>query len=533
MSVVNQKNGLDNFYEVIQQAAQNWGDKTALIFDDTNEKYSFNEVKERAEHYASILTGLGIKKGDKVALMMPNISSFPFSWLGLGLIGGVTVPLNYRYQAFDAKYQINHSEAKLVITTNEKVEMLNSLRTKREASFTLITVDEENNEADGYLPNLMQKFSNTYKYDRNIFSETLMNIQYTSGTTGKPKGCMLTQKYWINIGEKIADKSLIGIHNEDILLTSQPFYYMDPQWNTMAALVNGSTLVILDRFSPSVFWKKVYDYGVTFFYVLGNMPILLLKMPESFEEKNHKVRFIGCSAIPSHLHEQIEKRWNVPWHEVFGMTETGYDISMRVHEHDAYVGTGALGRPATDREVRIVKSDGQLAERGELGEMVFRGKGMMDGYFKNEEATNEVFRNGWFHTGDIAYMNEDGIIFYGGRVKDMIRRSGENIAAAEVEEVIMLNDQVRIAACTAVEDEIRGEEVKAHVVPTDESVDKDKLIEQLIAHCTNHLASFKVPRYWEIRSDMPITPSERIAKHQLADNPYDYYDRVSEEWVKK
>src|SRR5690625_6335357 len=113
MTVVDQKNGLDNFYEVIQQAAQNWGDKTALIFDDMNEKYSFNEVKERAEHYASILTGLGIKKGNKVALMMPHLSSFPFSLLGLGWIGGVTVPLNNRYQAFDAQNQINHSEATL------------------------------------------------------------------------------------------------------------------------------------------------------------------------------------------------------------------------------------------------------------------------------------------------------------------------------------------------------------------------------------------------------------------------------------
>ncbi len=532
MTRTNQRTELDNVYQVMEQAANRWGDKTALIFDDTNEKYTFHEVKERAEHYASVLVGLGIEKGDKVVLMMPNVSSFPFSWLGLGLIGGVTIPLNYRYQAFDAKYQINHSEAKLVMTTYEKVDMLHSLRESDEASFMLITIDEKHDNADGFLSDLFNDFPNHYEYKRHIFSETLMNIQYTSGTTGKPKGCMLSQKYWINIGEKIADKTLIGINEDDILLTSQPFYYMDPQWNTMATLVNGSTLVVLDRFSPSSFWKKVYDYGVTFFYVLGNMPILLLKMPESFEEKNHQVRFIGCSAIPAYLHEEIERRWSVPWYEVFGMTETGYDISMRIHEHDQYVGTDALGRPATDREVRIINSEGEFATRGELGEMAFRGKGMMDGYFKDHEATNKVFRNGWFHTGDIAYMNEDGIVFYGGRVKDMIRRSGENIAAAEVEEVIMLNDKVQIAACTAVEDEIRGEEVKAHIVPGEETADRDELIAQLISHCTNHLASFKVPRYWEIREDMPITPSERIAKHQLKDDQYEYYDRVSEKWVK-
>lgn len=214
------------------------------------------------------------------------------------------------------------------------------------------------------------------------YPETLMNIQYTSGTTGKPKGCMLSQKYWINIGEKIANPHLIGITEDDILLTSQPFYYMDPQWNTMASLVNGATLVVLDRFSPSVFWEKIRQYKVTFFYVLGNMPVLLLKMPKTEDDKNHHVRFIGCSAIPAHLHQEIEERWGVKWYEVFGMTETGYDISMRVDEHEKYVGTNALGRPATDREVRIVDENGNVVPRGEIGEMVFRGKGMMDGYYK-------------------------------------------------------------------------------------------------------------------------------------------------------
>lgn len=522
---------LPNIHNVLHHAVVNWGDKTAMIFDETNEVYSFAEVKEHAEKYAAVFQKLGVQIGDKVALMLQNVSAFPFSWLANGLIGATTVPLNYRYQIFDARYVLAHSETKLVITTAEKVAMLEEIRQEKEHSFLIITTDEPHAAADAFLSDLLSENVDAFTSENNTYPETLMNIQYTSGTTGKPKGCMLSQKYWINIGEKIANSALIGITDEDILLTSQPFYYMDPQWNTMVALVNGATLIILDHFSPSVFWEKVRKYKVTFFYVLGNMPVLLLKMPESPDDKNHHVRFIGCSAIPAHLHQEMEARWGVPWYEVFGMTETGYDLSMRVEEHDKYVSTHALGRPAIDREVRIMNEAGEFVPRGEVGEMVFRGKGMMDGYFKNEAATNEAFRFGWFHTGDLAYMDEDGVVFYVGRVKDMIRRSGENIAAAEVEEVLMLHDTVKIAAVAPVEDEIRGEEVKAYIVPKYKVENEEQFFLDLIEHSIENLAAFKVPRYWEVRSDLPRTPSERIAKHRLKEEKFAFYDRIEECWL--
>lgn len=519
-----------NILNVLSFAADNWGDKTAIIFDETNEDYSFNEVKAYAEKYAVIFRKLGIQPGDKVALMLENVSAFPFSWLANGLIGATTVPLNYRYQIFDARYVLAHSESKLVVTTAEKVAILKEVRQEKDLDFLIVTIDKEHHAADHFLPQLLSDTTDPFTYDNTTYPETLMNIQYTSGTTGKPKGCMLSQKYWINIGEKIAHSSLIGITDSDILLTSQPFYYMDPQWNTMVALVNGATLVILDHFSPSIFWEKIRQYKVTFFYVLGNMPVLLLKMPVSPDDKNHHVRFIGCSAIPAHLHQEMEARWGVPWYEVFGMTETGYDLSMRVEEHDKYIGTHALGRPAIDREVRIMNEAGEFVPRGEVGEMVFRGKGMMDGYFKNEAATNEAFRFGWFHTGDLAYMDKDGVVFYVGRVKDMIRRSGENIAAAEVEEVLMLHDTVKMAAVTPVEDEIRGEEVKAYIVPKKSVDNTEQFFLDLIEHSIENLAAFKVPRYWEIRTDLPRTPSERIAKHRLKEEKFTFYDRIEKCW---
>lgn len=520
-----------NFQEVLTRAATRWGGKTSLIFDETNESYTFEEVKAKAYDYATVLEKLGVKKSDKVGLMLQNVSAFPFTWLAIGLLGATAVPLNYRYQSFDAKYVIEHSEAKLIVTTAEKVAMLHQIRKDDQDSFRIMTVDEKYPNADSFLQEMLEESLHPYVYQNNTYPETLINIQYTSGTTGKPKGCMLSQKYWINIGEKISNKELIGISEKDVLLTSQPFYYMDPQWNLMASLVNGASLVVLDRFSPSSFWQKVREHKVTFFYVLGNMPVLLLKMPPSEDDKNHHVRFVGCSAIPPQLHKEIEDRWGVKWYEVFGMTETGYDISMRRDDHDKYRGTGALGKPAIDREVRIINEDGETVPRGEVGQMVFRGKGLMDGYFKNMEATKAAFECGWFHTGDLAYMDEDGMIYYAGRLKDMIRRSGENIAAAEVEEVLMLHENVQTAACTPEADEIRGEEVKAYIITKHPVKDKEVFIKELVKHANKHLAAFKVPRYWEFRTEFPITPSERIAKHRLNEAENKYYDVIEQNWI--
>lgn len=521
----------NTFYDVLDKAANKWPNKPALIFDSPQKEVTYLELKEQVEKMALLLKKYGIQKGDKLAVMLPNILEFPVTWLALGLIGGVMVPLNTRYQTFDAAYLLQHSETQVVITSSEHLPVLQEIQAEYKLDYQIITVDNKEQKADGYLPHLLAEIKGEFVKEA-IYGEDLINIQYTSGTTGKPKGCMLTQNYWINIAKKVADKEMIHITENDRLLTSQPFYYMDPQWNTMASLVNGSSLVVLDRFSPSVFWKKVREYEISFFYCLGNMPALLLKMPVDPQEKDHKLRFIGCSAVPKAFHQKLEDRFNVSWHEVFGMTETGYDISMRKADYQKYIGTNAIGKPAIDREVRIMDADNHFLARGEKGEIVLRGKGMMNGYYKNPQATKEIFDMGWFHTGDLGRINQEGIVFYEGRKKDMIRRSGENISASEVEEVILQSPLVTLAACVPAADDLRGEEIKVYLKVKD--LDDRTLIPQLIAHTQNKLASFKVPRYWVIINEFPLTPSERIAKHKLADaETIKFYDLKTDSWSKQ
>ncbi|RNB79744.1 acyl-CoA synthetase [Brevibacillus fluminis] len=523
-----------NFRALLENAAQKWGDRYALIFDNTGEKITFKEMYEQTGKISSVFHHLGIQKNDKIGLMLPNIPKFPLTWLSIGSIGAVMVPINFTYQSYDAGYILDHSEARLVVTTSEKVDMLYNIRQENRLSYKIMTVDAPNDLGDYYFLDVMQSLS-TYQFPKTpVFSDSVVNIQYTSGTTGRPKGCMLSHYYWMNIGIKASQASFFGLDENDILLTAQPYYYIDPQWNTIVSLVTGATLVVLERFRPSLFWEKVREYHVTFFYCLGSMPALLLKMPESEVERNHSVRFVGCSAIPPTLHHQLETRWGVKWFEIFGMTETGYDLTMTTEEHDQYIGTGALGRPAFGREARVVDDHDLSVDRGKVGELVIRGIGMMDGYYKNEEATKEVFRNGWFHTGDLVRVDENGMFYYVGRKKDMIRRGGENISAVEVEEAIMTHECVNLAACISVDDELRGEEVKVYIVSSEPVPDKDEYVQNIIQYCEQKLASFKIPRYWELKDSLPLTPSERIAKHVLKQEKEDLrmesYDRIDQMW---
>jgi crotonobetaine/carnitine-CoA ligase len=261
------------------------------------------------------------------------------------------------------------------------------------------------------------------------------------------------------------------------------------------------------------------------------MPTLLLRMPPSEADRDHRVRAISASAIPKELHAELEQRWGVPWFEAFGMTETGGDIRMDPADHDEYVGTGCLGRPAPGREVMIADEHGRPVPRGQEGELLIRGVGLMHGYHDDPEATARAFRGGWFRTGDVARMDAEGRVFYVGRTKDMIRRSGENIVADEVERALQQHPAVRTAAVLGVPDELRGEEVKALVVLAEgQQVTPDELAE----FCGTKLAYFKVPRYWAFVESLPMTASERIAKGELrkagAATPEDSYDRVEQQW---
>ena len=517
----------------LRRAAARWPDHAALVFDETGETLTFSTLAARVDRVAVALAGAGIERGDRVAIMLPNRMEWALAWLGLVRIGAVMVPVNTAYRSADAGFVLRHAGVRAVVTLREIVPLLLDVRADIGTAFAILCVDGDADREAVDLAARIEAHAADAPPTVEIDSHTLVNVQYTSGTTGEPKGCMLSHSWFMRFAWWVTTLH-DGLDETDTILTSQPFHYVDPQWNLAVSLLSGATLVVLDRFHPSTFWDRVRDHRVTWFYCLGVMPKLMLNTPPSPLDREHSVRRVICSAIPRVDHSAIEARWGVPWFEAFGMTESGLDVAVELADHDEAVGTGCIGTPMPGREARVVDTDDRPVPAGTPGELVLRGVGLMDGYYRNPSATTGAFRNGWLHTGDVVRCDERGRFFYLTRMKDMIRRGGENIAAAEVEEVIMRYPGVRLAAVLAVEDDLRGEEVMAYVVPGDGVSRDDVDPAALSAFCADRLARFKVPRYWKYRDDLPRTPSERIRKEALREEHEDprtgAWDRVENRW---
>ncbi len=511
---------------LVEDAAGKFGEKTLFIYED--ERLSFAEANRRANKAANALRSLGIAKGDRVAVMLPNGTTFPVVWFALAKLGAVLVPVNINYKEHDLTYTLNDSESRFFVIDEKYLEQWEQMRANVPSVEQTFIVTESGQGSDWM--RRVEESSDVFEIT-NVTADDLLNIQYTSGTTGFPKGCMLTHKYWMRLAQDVAD--YLKLTTDDCDLTAQPFYYMDPQWNTAMCLISGSSLVVLPRFSPSRFWGKIIEHNVTVLYMLGAMPFFLLKMPEDpAVDRGHKMRAIICSGIHPKFHAEFERRWNVPWRELFGMTESGADLIVPLEDVES-VGSGAMGKPVS-KQVRVVDSNGNDVPDGEMGEMILRGEPMMLGYWRKPEATAQTIQDGWLHTGDLVTRDAKGYFYWRARIKDTIRRANENIASVEVEGVLAEHPAVKVAAVVPVPDELRGEEVKAYIILKEGHTLQDTPPEAILDHARKQLAYFKVPRYIEYVDDLPRTPSERVEKHKLVKMKPDLrvgsYDAVDRVW---
>jgi crotonobetaine/carnitine-CoA ligase len=504
---------------LLDDQAERYGARQFLSFGDGT-TFTFSQTADLVARMRGVISAMGMEPGARVSLMLKNSLFFPVAWLGVVSSGAVAVPVNSRLGPDDAGYIFRHSGSSLVVCD----EATSPVARAAAGEARVIEVGTGQHRPD-FLSGAEPAPAPVGG------SRTMANVQYTSGTTGFPKGCLLTHGYWQWMGAVASE--LMGLGPDERLLTAQPFSYIDPQWNVVAALQSGTHLVILDGFHPTTFMRDVAAWKVTTFYCLGVMPTLLLKQPPAASDRDHALRSVASSGIPPELHRDIESRWGVPWFEAFGMTETGINIAVLPEDRRWLVGSGAIGTALDHCEASVVDEDGVDVPVGEQGELRLRGLGFMEGYLNDPEATASFFLNGWANTGDLVRMDQDGVIYFEGRRKEMIRRGGENVAQVEVEFAIRAHPDVLDCAVAPVPDEDLGEEGKAYVVPRPGTkVDPAELREFLAAK----LAAFKVPRYYELREDLPRTPSERVVKKELERGRKSWrestYDSKAREWLR-
>ncbi|GAA4939990.1 acyl-CoA synthetase (AMP-forming)/AMP-acid ligase II [Nonomuraea thailandensis] len=464
--------------DLMRHAASTYGAREFLRFPDTS--LSFAEADERSGRMAGALIDQGVRPGDRVAIMMDNVPGWPLSWLAVLKAGAVTVPVNVRYRAADLEHVLRDSGAVATITTGEHaphvpgaVHLLDALR-------------------DG-----------TPRPPRQADPDDVANFQYTSGTTGFPKACMLTHDYWLRTARIAAGQ--VELRDDDVMMIAQAYSYMDPQWVTLLCLMGGIPLVVLPRFSASGFWASAREHGATLTYVLGTMPLLLHKQPPHPHDRDNRMRVVLCSGIQPGLHATFEERWGAPWRELYGSTESGPDLISPLGATDT-VGTGALGVAPPGKEVTLDE---------ETGEILVRGVPMMKGYWNHPEATAHAFRGGWYHTGDLGVRDEHGRLRHAGRIKDMVRRGGENISCAEVEHVLAQHPAVLSAALVPVADDLWGEVPKAFIQLRPGHAGTRDTAMSVIGHARERLARFKIPAYVEFVEEFALTPSARIEKRHL------------------
>jgi len=472
---------------------------------------SYDEVLTAAQGLRSTYAESGYGHGHRVLLLLENRPEFIFHWLALNGLGVSVVPVNPDYVKDDLAYLISHSEPDLIVSLPGRVESLRLVA--NEFGKCAVVSSECLNEL---MPPARQKLAAVPGL------RTEGAILYTSGTTGLPKACRLCNDYFFSAGERYlaAGGSLRIEPGCERLYNPLPLFYANGfAISNMAMILSGGCMIIPDRFHPGSFWADLVATRATIIHYLGLIPPVLLGMPSSDLERAHRVKF-GCGAgIDPSQHKIFEERFGFPMVEVWGMSEVA--IGSAEKDEPRRLEGRSIGRPLATMEFQVVDEHERPLPDGEPGELVLRREGtdpragFFSGYFKDEIETARCWRGGWFHTGDIVKREVDGRFTFVDRKKHMIRRSGQNIAAAEVEQVLLLHPLVDQAGVVPATDPLREEEVFACVVLKPGEPRDGATAEALVRFCLERIAYFKVPGWVSFTDSLPRTSTEKLRKSNI------------------
>jgi acyl-CoA synthetase (AMP-forming)/AMP-acid ligase II len=491
--------------QALAVAADTWGDRTALRFieEEGQPSYSWRELSDTVARVRSGLAAVGVRRGTKVATLLRNQEEFPLTWLAIAEIGAIIVPLNPKYTLREVEFGLNDSGAEWLVAGGEILDVLGIAGSVGRIHADHVIVAGESRPGRPDFEDLRRAPITAPLPGPEL--DDVLNIQFTSGTTGLPKGCQLTHRYWTTLGAQAA--AMFGDPRR--LLADHPFYYMQNQAYLAMAMASGATLFVTRGLSRRKFLPWLVDHEIDFAWVDEGM----LDFPLSEADRAHSLRRVPVSAVPAAAQAALEDRFGFVAREWYASTEVGSGLFVPF-ERDDVVASGTMGLAVPGRETKVIDRGLREVPPGVPGELCIRGLGMMLGYHERDDANADSrLDGGWFRTGDLVMKDADGWHYYVGRLKDMISRSGENIACAEVEQQISGLAGVDEVGVVGVPDAQRGQEVKAIVVPR---VGSTVTPSDVVSWARQGLAAFKIPRYVEFRDALPHTASGKIAKAVLA-----------------
>lgn len=491
--------------QILQRQAARHGSKTLLRIGDST--LSFAQAPEQAARAAGLLASAGVGTGDRVAVMCSNRQEFVALLLGCGWLGAVIVPINTASRGLQLRHILENSGARLLAI---QADFLPALETVDLPSLPLEQIWTIG-ETDTLLPALARPMP---RGGEEIAAAPVgpgdtLAVLYTSGTTGPAKGvcCPHAQFFWwgVNTG------ALLGLSEEDVLCTTLPLFHTNALNTLFQALLHGATVSYETRFSASGFWSTLVERQATVTYLLGAMVPILLSRPPSEAERRHKVRIALAPGVPAQVHGEFKARTGIGLLEGYGSTETNFVIGTGIDGQRP----GCMGPVFPGFEAKIVDADDSELPDGEPGELVLRSRepfAFATGYFGMPEKTVEAWRNLWFHTGDRVLREPDGMFRFVDRLKDAIRRRGENISSFEVEQVLFSHPEVATAAVFPVRSELGEDEVMAAIVRQPGS---SLSALDLMRYCEPRLAYFAVPRFIDFVDALPATENGKIQKFKL------------------
>ena len=521
--------------ELLEKQSQKYPDKVFLYFE--NEKVSYQHFNLNVNRVANSLRKMSIEKGSRVAIMLPNSPDFLYAWVGINKIGAVEVPMNTGFTEVEVKYILQHSEASAIVIHQDYYPILEKIEKEEFPNLSMIVIDGSPAVPLGTIPFLSLFEGRSEPPKVSIFDDDPAVCIYTSGTTDRPKGVLNSHKSWVLTGEAYA--FTVGITPDDRVMTSNPLFHANAQaYATMGSLAAGASLILLKRFSSSQILEQARYYQASKLVLVQAVTPWIWNRPVREDDGDTPIKTMVAGNVPTEIYHEFEKRFQLKIQTIYSLTESVFAI-MGPREGTQPRKPGGVGvpmehpDPRIKNEVKVVDELGTEVPRRKQGEIIIRNPATMIGYFKDPERSAEAKRNGWIHTGDIGFQDDDGYFFFVGRKKEIIRRRGELISPSEIESVLNHHPRVQESAVIGIPSGLGcgEEEIKAFVALRH---GETATPEEILSWCKEKLAEFKIPRFLEFRTEFPRSAIGRIQKNILKTErslTKGCYDRLKEEKV--